>query len=180
MRISVGSKNPAKIAAVQNVFSAYESEIFSVDVPSGVREQPLSDDETITGAMNRAEAALGKSGSDIGIGLEGGVHQGAHGLFLCNWGVLHEKGLEPIIAGGARIALPHEISQRLLAGEELGPVMDEYAKKQNVRKKEGAIGIFTNGRVDRAAMFSHIMSLLLGQFEYRMAQNNNEEFTKIR
>jgi len=179
MRISVGSKNPAKLAAVQNVFNVYSCEVLSVDVPSGVRAQPLSDEETIKGAMNRAQLALNERKADIGIGLEGGVHQTVHGLFLCNWGVLQGKGVEPVIAGGARISLPHEISERLLAGEELGPVMDEYAKKQNVSKKEGAIGVFTNGVVDRTAMFSHVMQLLLGQYEFRLAQMS-DDFLKNR
>lgn len=170
MLIAIGSKNPAKIAAVENVFRGYSSEIISVDAPSGVNEQPFSDDETIKGAVNRALAAAEKAGTDIGIGLEGGVHQSEYGLFLCNWGALSVKGMDPIIAGGARILLPEEIAKRLLVGEELGPVMDEYAKKENVRKKEGAIGVFTKERVDRAEMFSHVMKLLLGQYEYQLKQ----------
>jgi inosine/xanthosine triphosphatase len=168
MLISVGSKNQAKIAAVQNVFKEHSFDVVTVDVPSGVSAQPLSDDETIQGAMNRAELAANEPGVDIGIGLEGGVHQTAYGLFLCNWGVLKARDSEPLVAGGARISLPVEIAERLLAGEELGPVMDEYAKKQNVRKKEGAIGIFTNGRIDRSEMFSHITRLLLGQYEFSL------------
>ena len=142
MLISIGSKNPAKITAVQNVFTDYPCEIVSVDVASGVRAQPLSDDETINGAINRAIAAANVSAADIGIGLEGGVQQTEYGLFLCNWGALKYKEMEPIIAGGARIPLPKEIADLLLKGEELGPVMDEYAKKQNIRKKErGGRGI---------------------------------------
>jgi len=172
MIISVGSKNPAKIAAVEAVFKDYTNEIVSVDTDSGVRAQPLSDDETIKGAVNRAKAAVKEFNADIGIGLEGGVHktETEGGLFLCNWGALKANGMEPIIAGGARVPLPTEIAERLLEGEELGPVMDEYAKKQNIRKKEGAVGVFTNGRVDRAEMFAHIMKLLQGQYEYQIKQ----------
>lgn len=45
--------------------------------------------------------------------------------------------------------------------------MDDYTQKENIRKHEGAVGVFTNGRVDRADMFSHVMRLLLGQYEYK-------------
>jgi len=166
MLISIGSKNPAKIAAVEQAFQGYSFELISVDTESGVSAQPLSDEETIKGAINRAVSALSVSRADISIGLEGGVQETKHGLFLCNWGALLAKDKEPILAGGARIPLPNEIASRLLAGEELGPVMDEFAQKQNVRKKEGAIGIFTNGKIDRIEMFTHVVKLLLGQFEF--------------
>ncbi|KON90231.1 NTPase [Sporosarcina globispora] len=167
MKIIIGSKNPAKILAVETAFRHYEADIISENVPSGVNDQPFSDDETIKGAINRAYGALEASAGQIGIGLEGGVQKTEFGLFLCNWGALAEKGQPPIIAGGARIPLPEGVSSRLLAGEELGPVMDVYAKRENVRKNEGAVGIFTNGQVNRPEMFSHVMKLLIGQFEYR-------------
>jgi non-canonical (house-cleaning) NTP pyrophosphatase len=49
--------------------------------------------------------------------------------------------------------------------------MDDYAQTENVRKNEGAVGIFTNGLINRSEMFSHIMNLLVGQFHYQKASN---------
>lgn len=170
MRIAVGSKNPAKINAVKAAFLGDPYDIVPVDAESGVSDQPMSDDETIKGAVNRAIQAAELGKADIGIGLEGGVHQTSYGLMLCNWGALAVKGMEPIIAGGARIPLPDEVARQLLMGAELGPVMDEYAKKQNVRKNEGAVGIFTNGQINRSEMFTHVMKLLAGQYEYQIGQ----------
>jgi inosine/xanthosine triphosphatase len=164
MKIIIGSKNPAKIAAVKNSF-LNEDEFVALDVPSGVSEQPFSDEETIKGAINRAMGALTQGKGDIGIGLEGGVQETSFGLLICNWGALATNEREPIIAGGARILLPEEVASRLRAGEELGPVMDDYAKRQNVSKQEGAVGIFTNGMVNRSEMFTHVMNLLVGQYK---------------
>ena len=110
---------------------------------------------------------LVSSAAEIGIGLEGGVVQTSHGLFLCNWGALVVEGSDPIIAGGARIALPQEVAGRLMQGEELGPVMEQYTNKENVRTQEGAIGIFTNGEVTRDQMFAHILKRLRGQLAYQ-------------
>ncbi|RTR29559.1 DUF84 family protein [Robertmurraya yapensis] len=166
MKVVIGTKNPAKIKAVEAAFEGYVAEFVSVNVASGVNEQPFSDEETIKGAVNRALAAL--EVGDVGIGLEGGVHEHESGLFLCNWGALAVKGEAPFIAGGARIPLPEEIASKLRSGKELGPVMDEYAQKENIRKQEGAVGVFSNGRVDRAEMFSHVMKLLVGQYEYKL------------
>ncbi|MEH7304395.1 DUF84 family protein [Neobacillus drentensis] len=165
MKIIIGSKNPAKISAVKNCFSD-QHEFVDLDIPSGVNEQPFSDDETIKGAINRAVGALKQGNGDIGIGLEGGVQETSFGLLICNWGALATNEREPFIAGGARILLPEEVAARLRAGEELGPVMDDYAKMQNVSKHEGAVGIFTSGSINRVDMFTHLMKLLVGQYTY--------------
>lgn len=167
MRIVIGTKNPAKIGAVQAVFGDAEQEYIPLNVTSGVSPQPFSDEETMKGAMNRAQTALEQGKGEIGIGLEGGVQQHGEQLFLCNWGALAVKGGPTFLASGAKIPLPEEVAERLLAGEELGPVMDDFAHKENVRKHEGAVGIFTNGEVDRKEMFIHVMKLLKGQYEYK-------------
>jgi inosine/xanthosine triphosphatase len=164
MKVIIGSKNPAKITAVKNSFT-HEDEFVTLDIPSGVSEQPFSDEETIKGAINRAIGALNQGNGDIGIGLEGGVQETSYGLFICNWGALVTNEREPIIAGGARIPLPEEVAIRLRAGDELGPVMENYAKRKNVRKQEGAVGIFTSGMVNRSEMFTHVMNLLVGQYK---------------
>ena len=167
MKIIIGSKNPAKIDAVMNSFADHETEFVSIDIPSGVNTQPFSDEETIQGAINRAVGVLKIGNGDIGIGLEGGVHETRHGLLLCNWGALATHDTAPIIAGGARFLLPEEVAAKLRNGEELGPVMDDYAKMKNVRKHEGAVGIFTNGMINRVDMFTHVTKLLVGQYTYQ-------------
>ncbi len=171
MKVVIGTKNPAKIKAVQAAFEGYDVHFETRNTASGVNEQPLSDEETIKGAVNRSIAALKEGKGDIGIGLEGGVQEHGGELFLCNWGALTIQGKTPFVAGGARIPLPKEIADRLRAGEELGPVMDQYTQKENIRKHEGAIGIFSNGRVNRAEMFSHVMKLLIGQYEFYRKNN---------
>ncbi|MDF1508684.1 DUF84 family protein [Robertmurraya sp. DFI.2.37] len=171
MKVVIGTKNPAKIKAVQSAFAGYDVQFEMLDTDSGVKDQPFSDEETIRGAINRASAALKEGEGDIGIGLEGGVQEHGDELFLCNWGALAVHGQSPFVAGGARIPLPKEIAARLRNGEELGPVMDEYTKKENIRKQEGAIGIFSSGRVNRSEMFSHVMMLLLGQYEFSKKKN---------
>ncbi|RFU69739.1 DUF84 family protein [Bacillus sp. V59.32b] len=166
MKVAIGSTNPAKTQAVMDEYGQ-SAEVISLDVSSGVADQPFSDEETIEGAVNRAKNCLKQSEAVIGIGLEGGVVQTEYGLFVCNWGALADRDGSIVIAGGARVRLPDNISLRLIAGEELGPVMDDFTKKRNIRKKEGAIGVFTNERVTRAEMFQHIMKMLIGQYEYK-------------
>lgn len=173
MKICIGTKNVAKVQAVKNGFKNYlENEFYEYAVESGVSNQPVSDEETIMGALNRANAALKEGNGDIGIGLEGGVHRIQDKLFLCNWGAIVLKNGKSFVAGGARIPLPKEIDVELALGRELGVIMDEYANKKNVRHHEGAIGIFTNEKVDRSHMFLHVMDLLIGQYEYDKRYSN--------
>lgn len=170
MIIALGSKNKAKITAVEEAFKevGIKVSVLPVESPSGVSVQPFSDEETMEGAANRAEFSLQQvNEAGVAIGLEGGVTETPFGLYLCNWGALAERGKETLLAGGARIKLPDEIAQRLRSGEELGLVIDDYSKSQGIRYKEGAIGIFTHDLVDRATMFSHIVKLLIGQYEKR-------------
>src|SRR5699024_5648946 len=100
------------------------------------------------------------------IGLEGGVMYIGDQLYLCNWGALATSCNKVFTASGARILLPEEIAKQLKAGSELGDLMDDYALKKEVSKREGAIGIFTNDLITRKEMFAHVVKLLKGQLEY--------------
>jgi inosine/xanthosine triphosphatase len=173
MRVSIGSTNKAKIAAVEEVFSAYNSIFSYFEVSSHVSSQPFSDDETMRGAINRARNVLNEGNGDIGIGLEGGVVETPQGLFLCNWGALTD-GEIIVVAGGARIQLPEELEIPLLNGMELGPLMERYSQNENVRQGEGAIGVLTNGHISRKEMFIHITKMLIGQYEYKRQRRISE------
>src|SRR5699024_12413702 len=88
MHVWVGTKNKAKVKAVQSVFPS--AELFSVNTPSGVSQQPFSDEETKRGAIYRATQSLPVHTDtySIGIGLVGGVVEIERALFICIWGAL--------------------------------------------------------------------------------------------
>ncbi|MEC2077415.1 DUF84 family protein [Metabacillus fastidiosus] len=168
MKIAIGTKNPTKVNAVKETFSIFHDvTFFTLDVSSGVSPQPITDEETIHGAINRANNVLREAVAEIGIGLEGGIVETNIGIFLCNWGALAASNEDVIIAGGSRILLPDEVGRAVLAGRELGDVMDDYTNTHNIRQNEGAIGIFTNGLVNRTEMFTELSKLLLGQYLYK-------------
>ncbi|MBP2259171.1 DUF84 family protein [Virgibacillus alimentarius] len=164
MRIIIGSKNPTKWKAVQDVFDTYQ--VDTLNAPSRVSSQPFSDEETREGAINRALQCAESTPGAIGIGLEGGVMYIKDQLYLCNWGALVTEDENIYTASGARIVLPIDIAEQLKAGSELGDIMDQYTRKEEVRENEGAIGIFTNDSISRRNMFVHVVKLLRGQWEY--------------
>lgn len=164
MRIMIGSTNPTKVKACELIFPEHET--IGVAVESNVSPQPFSDEETRQGAINRAQRSAKLHSDGFGVGLEGGVMFVSDELYLCNWGALVTPTGEVFTASGARIVLPKEFVVDLKNGEELGDIMANYAKKANVRSKEGAVGIFTNDLIDRSEMFTHVVKLLRGQWEY--------------
>jgi len=169
MKVIVGSTNQVKVAAIKNIFIDYE--VVGMNISSKVSAQPISDEETIKGAINRAFSAKGFG--DIGIGLEGGVQQTSFGLLLISYGALVDRKNRVYLAGGTRILLPNEVSKEIYKGRELGDIMDEYANKKNVKHDEGAVGIFTSNYVKRQDIFEHIANLLLGQMLTGKNEINN-------
>lgn len=163
MKISLGTLNPAKKQATE-ASSPVSSELVTFDVPSGVSNQPIGDEETLQGAINRARRALEQDlTADVGVGLEGGVMWIGSTLYVNNWGALVTRDGDVYTASGARIPLPEPIVEGLKEGLELGDVMDRYAKTKGVRLHQGAIGILTNGAVTRVEMFTHVTKLLFNQ-----------------
>lgn len=168
MKIGIGSSNPAKIKAA-DPFLAYfkEAELLSYSSNSLVSAQPFSDEETKEGAINRAKDCV-KQGASIGLGFEGGVMEMEDGMYLCNWGAVADKDGNVFSAAGARILLPHSIVEGLKEGQELGTLMGEFTQDPEIRKKDGAIGVFTSGMLTRSEMFLHISTILLGQYVYHL------------
>ena len=166
VKVAVASKNPAKIEAVSSILKelAMPAEVEAVEVESGVSNQPFSQQETMQGAMNRARNALAVVKADMAFGLEGGVHEIAGRLYLCNWGALADHQGNIWTAAGAQIELPEAITAQLRNGKELGPVMDAYAGEFGIRRHKGAIGILTGGLINRSEMFGHIVKILMGLY----------------
>jgi inosine/xanthosine triphosphatase len=173
MHLFVGSQNPVKVNAATIAASETWPEVIvqGYDVPSGISEQPMSDEETRRGAANRAKAALAEGLKNfgnlskekaLGIGLEGGVFKLGNELWSTVWiavidqeGNLHESN-------GARFKVPSQIADPILAGEEMGPVVGKFFGDADTSKKNGAIGVITQNFVDRTEEYTGIAKMALG------------------
>ncbi|MCD8509981.1 MAG: DUF84 family protein [Bacillus sp. (in: Bacteria)] len=172
-KVYVGSMNPAKVNAVKNVLQQ-DAVVIPLDVPSSVSSQPMSDKETKEGAINRAMYIIEQEQAEVALGLEGGIITEEHDtMLLCNWGALVTKEKNVYTAGGARIYLPVDIAEEIRSGMELGKVIDKWAGRNDIRKKEGTIGVLTNGFVDRTEMFQHVVNLLVGQWKFSQGKNKS-------
>ena len=179
LKAYVASTNKVKVNAVKEVLTSYE--VISQNASSDVSSQPLGDDETILGAINRA---FNLPSDGLRIGLEGGVSfvknpkTNEDDLYVINYGALVDLNGKVYIAGGAKIPLPEEIKLSLTVNGkikenlELCDVMNEYTKRNDIRSTSGAIGIFTSNMVDRTEMFKHIVKMLYGQYLF---ESSNKE-----
>ena len=166
MKVAVGSTNPIKIAAVRSVMQRVwpEVQVEGVSVPSGVSEMPMSEAEMIAGAQNRAMAARERLSADLGVGLEGGLHEETFGWTLQGWVMVVDGNGRSGLGGGTRLPLPAGIMARVIAGEELGPIMDDLLGTENVKQKGGAIGALTAGLLMRQDAFAHSVAYALAPF----------------
>lgn len=168
MRIVVASKNPVKIGAALEGFqriwpdTAFKAE--GISIPSGVRDQPMGDEETLLGAYNRAAGAkLAVPEADYWAGIEGGCAEGAGGLEAFAWVVvLGRDG-----SGRSRTGmfmLPEEIAALVRGGMELGHADDAVFGRTNSKHHDGSVGLLTGGVIDRRAYYAHAVVLALIPF----------------
>nr|WP_231633045.1 DUF84 family protein [Numidum massiliense] len=60
--------------------------------------------------------------------------------------------------------LPPAVAEQLYQGKELGTVMDEWTGARNVKQREGAIGVLTDNRITRVAMFRDVVICAFARF----------------
>lgn len=182
LHVAVGSSNRVKVSAVQRAFSrvypACTVLTHSVPAASGVSDQPMGDDETRRGAVNRASAAAdayrSSSGrdADFAVGLEGG----------CEDVTLHLPGVPATcvdmtcfawmavlapstgawgVSRTGSFVLPPPVARLVRGGLELGAADDVVFKRTDSKASDGAVGLLTQGVIDRAAYYEHALILAL-------------------
>ena len=153
MKVLVGSKNPVKIEATKEAFKKYfdDIEVLGIEVDSNVSKQPIGM-ETFVGAKNRVEE-LKKFEADFYVGIEGGIMNMFDNWFAFAVVCISDKHGRYGYGVTSFFQLPQIVIKEIKNGKELGEVMDELTKKENIKQKEGAIGILTNGVIDRKSLY---------------------------
>jgi inosine/xanthosine triphosphatase len=165
-RLLVGSTNPVKVAAVAQVVQRVwpKAEVVGIGVASGVAVQPLSDEEAITGAINRAQQALAGVAGDLGVGLEGNTLETPYGMFTTAWVAVSDRAGTVGLGSSGRLLLPAKVAESIRHGAELGTVMDEVAGERNTKQRQGAVGILTNGLITRQTALETAVVYALARF----------------
>lgn len=169
-KVIIASLNPAKIKAVESAFqSAFPRQTFEfsgVSVPSGVADQPMSNEETRLGALNRvSNAKVEILDGDFYVGLEAGIEDNV----TFAWMVI-ESDTHRGESRSASLMLPPEVLAQLEHANELGDVMDQVFGTENIKQKGGAISLLTQNQLTRSSVYHQALILALIPF------TNSEHF----
>jgi len=181
--IAVGSKRGPKLNAVTEALRSFSAalapdaqfEVVGVEVESGVSHTPLSRDELMRGARQRAEALM-ETASQSGaawqyfVGLEGGldvVHEalvevprhsglqqnGHRRVFLESWAYVSDSVRGHYGRSGS-IEIPEALAHEVLEnGVELAVAIDRFAGAVGIRDAQGAWGVLSSNFITRQEAF---------------------------
>lgn len=162
--VIITSLNPAKIVAAEKAFKeVFPNEHFmfkGVSVPSGVADQPMSEQETKLGALTRvANAKAQYPYADYYVGLEAGIEGECTFAWMIVESLTHRGE-----SRSASLMLPPDIVSQLHEHKELGDVMDKTFGTDNIKQKGGAISLLTNGLLTRSSVYHQALILALIPF----------------
>ena len=155
--IGIASSNPVKIAAAlegfKQMFPGETFETIAVEAKVSVGVQPMSDEETLHGAEERADLAkVMRPELDYWVGIEGGCADWSIGMGAFAWVVI----LDDRRCGRGRSGeffLPEKVAELVRGGMELGEADDQVFSRNNSKQGNGAIGLLTNNAVDRKSLY---------------------------
>lgn len=166
MKIVVASGNPVKLraaeAAFRQTFPEEALELESVDVTSGVSDQPMSDAETRRGSRNRAiNARAARPDASYWVGVEGGVEVIDEQLMAFAWMAI--LGADRRIGETRTVSLPLPPAIKALVDEgiELGVANDRVFSTINSKQEGGAFGLLTNGICTRESVYTEALVVAL-------------------
>ncbi len=179
VKVAVGTSNPSKVEGVRRAFEKFfkDVQVVSVPVETGVRAQPLTFDEALLGAKNRALNALKKVvDADFGVGVEAGMFQLPYTPFMCEkfvdfqCVVIVAKDGFTSVGFTVGFEIPRWVySEAFCRGREMEEVFVEISGIERIGDKEGAIGFLTRGVLDRATMTEHgVIAALIPQLNRRL------------
>jgi len=173
--VAIASTNNVKIDAVLNVLDRYEISFENhkgYKCSSGVRDQPLGDNECMTGAINRAHQALKMAKDEFGEGdmLVFGIESGC--FTIGNFPVAKQreddqsslmeatfihvikvyKGITESFWGMSPAwQVPNCILKHLPSGKDLSQISKDIGltTSSTIGEEEGIIGLLTKGKVTR-------------------------------
>jgi inosine/xanthosine triphosphatase len=187
--VAVGSLRGPKVNAVAEALAGIAAtlageidfEVVGVEVPSGVRHTPLSREDLMTGARQRAETLVQLARHKnkpwkYFVGLEGGIdvipgsdlmphldvipevdivsEAAKRWVFLENWAYVTDGTSLGAFGQSGAVLLPDSLAKTVVDdGIELSQAIDAFAGRHNIRDAEGAWGILTRSLISRQEAF---------------------------
>lgn len=157
MNFVVGSLKRYKLQSTEQAVSLLlphtVNQVIGADVESGVSSQPMSNEESIEGAMNRAAAALVSSEGefDIGIGIENGLVAIDGSWFATTWIVAMTADGQSSKAATLLRPVPAKVMTLVEQGQELSEAL---RTSYGAEGEKGLIDLITRGVLHRQPVLS--------------------------
>ena len=163
--VAIGSTNVAKIQGTSRVFARLipDAEIMPVDTSSVTRAQPISLDQILRGAIDRARFALSAAKADLGVGVEAGIFAPAPdaGHLNLQLAAIVDKEGRLSVGSSAGFPLPPLTVEKMLEeGKELGRYSRELTGEL-VREEDGIVYHLTKGSISRVEMTEQCVAMAL-------------------
>lgn len=188
--IAVGSTRRPKLNAVIEAASMIAPllgegsvDVAGYEVESGVSHTPLSREELMRGARQRAETLQAKiranaTTADFFVGVEGGlsvaVENGERRVFLESWAYVSD-GTRGHFGCSGSIELPKELAEQVLSrGTELSVAIDDFAGSVGIRDGQGAWGVLSRNLISRQESFRRAVEVAFAPlYNAKMYQAKN-------
>lgn len=158
MKVVISSKNPVKVDSAEYGFKTYfssEHPVFeSVSVPSGISDQPMTEEETLLGTKNRVENAIAEiPNADFYVGIEGGIEERNGQMEAFAWVYIQSKDGKVGMGRTGTFFLPEKLAKLLRGGMELGEADDLVFKQTNSKQGRGTVGTLTRDVIQRTEYY---------------------------
>ena len=169
--IHVGSKNPTKIQATENIIATSKlfkgATVIGIDVNVEEFGHPKTIVDTIRGAKDRAKAAY--QGSDLAVGLESGLIEATEtktGYLETTVCALYD-GTHYSIGMSPSFEWPPKMTELILGGLDGSQAFKEMGltAHRKIGTAEGAIHTLTQGKINRTQLNELAIIMALVQLQ---------------
>ncbi len=171
MKLYIGSTNPSKVEALIETIRDYSflanAEVYAYKTASEVSHQPLTLEETVQGAMQRAKNVFGNC--DYSFGIESGLFEfpltkSYMDVCVC---IIYDgnKFFEGLSCG---FTIPPKINRLVHKSEvdmEQACFETNLTSQRKIGSAEGIIGLLTKGRITRKDYTKQAIQMALIQLE---------------
>ncbi len=167
MRVAIGSQNPVKLEAVNQAFGLYfdEIEIVPVSVDSGVQPFPMSQQETLTGAQNRAQKAwVADNSIDYAVGIEAGVFSIKTHFLVQGFAAVRKDDEVGLGCSVAFEVSPNLIAKIDPASDRSKQTIEQLLGRSDIFHEEGVIGVLTQNQLTRTQILRDAVICALPRF----------------
>lgn len=168
-KVVIASNNPVKInttrVGFEKMFPEEAFEFEGISAPSEVSDQPVSENETLLGATNRARNVSKMIEADYWVGIEGGLEDVDGELEAFAWMVVISKEGKVGKGRSGSFFLPTKVAELVKQGKELSEADDIVFGRTNSKQSTGAVGILTGDVLTRTTYYEPAIILALIPFK---------------